>query len=68
MSIVQDIIKTYRKPQKVFAGLLDGVVSESRSLAILMGGCVGTSVSSWPALPRQGHLETKDGTNLMGGP
>ena len=34
MSIVQDIITTYRKPQQVFATLLDGVVSESRSLAI----------------------------------
>jgi hypothetical protein len=38
MSIVQDIITTYRKPQQVFAGLLDGEVSESRTLAILMGG------------------------------
>ena len=60
MSIVQDIITTYRKPQQVFAGLLDGMqghrVSESRSLAILMGGCVGTFVSSWPALARQAHL------------
>ena len=67
MSIVQDIITTYRKPQQVFAGLLDGVVSESRSLAILMGGCVGTFVSSWPALARQAHLESKDVTDLMGG-
>ena len=67
MSIVQDIITTYRKPQQVFATLLDGVVSESRSLAILMGGCVGTFVSSWPALARQAHLETKDVTDLMGG-
>ena len=29
MSIVQDIITTYRKPQQVFAGLLDGVVSKA---------------------------------------
>ena len=67
MSIVQDIITTYRKPQQVFAGLLDCVVSESRALAILMGGCVGTFVSSWPALARQAHLEAKDVTDLMGG-
>jgi len=67
MSIVQDIITTYRKPQQVFAGLLDGEVSESRTLAILMGGCVGTFVSSWPALARQAHLEAKDVTDLMGG-
>ena len=67
MSIVQEIINTYRKPQQVFAGLLEGAVSESRSLAILMGGCVGTFVSSWPALARQAHLESKQVTDLMGG-
>ena len=67
MSIVLDIITTHRKPQQVFMGLLGGVVSESRSLAILMGGCVGTFVSSWPALARQAHLESKDVTDLMGG-
>jgi len=67
MSIVQDIIKTYRKPQQVITGLLKGTVSESRSLAILMGGCVGTFVSSWPALARQAHLESRDVTDLMGG-
>ena len=67
MSIVQDIITTYRKPQQVFATLLDGVVSESRSLAILIGGCVGTFISSWPALARQAHLESKDVTDLVGG-
>ena len=67
MSIVQDIIKTYRKPQQVITGLLEGAVSESRSLAILMGGCVGTFVSSWPALARQAHLEFRDVTDLMGG-
>jgi hypothetical protein len=32
-----------------------------------MGGCVGTFVSSWPALARQAHLEAKDVTDLMGG-
>ena len=67
MSIVQDIIKTYRKPQQVITGLLEGTLSESRSLAILMGGCVGTFVSSWPALARQAHLESSDVTDLMGG-
>jgi len=67
MSIVQNIIYTYHKPQQVIAGLLDGVVSESRSLAILMGGCVSTFVSTWPALARQAHLESKDLTDLMGG-
>jgi len=67
MSIVQDIIYTYHKPQQVIVGLLEGVVSESRSLAILMGGCVGTFVSTWPALARQAHLESKDLTDLMGG-
>ena len=67
MSIVQNIIYTYHKPQQVIVGLLEGVVSESRSLAILMGGCVGTFVSTWPALARQAHLESKDLTDLMGG-
>ena len=67
MSVVQNIIYTYHKPQQVIAGLLDGVVSESRSLAILMGGCVSTFVSTWPALARQAHLESKDLTDLMGG-
>jgi hypothetical protein len=67
MSIVQNIIYTYHKPQQVIVGLLEGVVSESRSLAILMGGCVSTFVSTWPALARQAHLESKDLTDLMGG-
>lgn len=67
MSIVQDILKTYRVPRQVFSGLLAGDISESRSFAILMGGCVGTFVASWPALARQAHLESKDVTDLMGG-
>ena len=57
MSIVRDIVRTYRAPRQVQARRLSGGVREDRALAVLMGACVLIFVAQWPRLSREAFLD-----------
>lgn len=64
MSVVQNIVRTYRQPIAVIKRIAIPEAAEARSLAYLMGGCVLAFVSQWPALARQSYLRG-DELNLL---
>jgi len=57
MSIVDDIVATYRRPRHVIGRLLAAGPREDRALAILMGAAAVIFVSQWPRVARQAHLD-----------
>lgn len=52
MSIGGDILRSWRAPRQVVAGLLASGPREDRALAHLMIGCALVFVAQWPALAR----------------
>lgn len=67
MSVVADMLASYRGPHKVVARHLAMGPREDRALAILMAGCVLLFVSSWPYNARLAHLEGRELGPLIGG-
>ena len=67
MSVVTDIMATYRGPRRVFRRILAAGPREDRALAVLMAGCVVFFVSSWPGLARKAELGGEDLNRLLGG-
>ncbi len=57
MSVVDDIVATYRRPRRVMARLIGAGPREDRALAILMGAAAVIFVSQWPRAARQAHLD-----------
>lgn len=58
MSIVLDIVQTYRRPREVQSRQMRaGENSEGRALAILMGACFLLFVATLPNLSRQAFLD-----------
>lgn len=57
MSILRDIVATYRRPRHVIAGLIAAGPREDRALAVLMGASLLIFVSQWPRAARQAHLD-----------
>jgi len=57
MSVVLDILRTYRAPRQVQANRIAGAAREDRALAILMTGCGLLYVAQWPRLAREAWLE-----------
>ncbi|MXQ07590.1 YIP1 family protein [Alphaproteobacteria bacterium GH1-50] len=57
MSVVLDIIRTYRAPREVLRRRLSGGAREDRALATLMAGCVLLFVAQWPRLSREAYLD-----------
>ena len=57
MSIVLDILRTYRAPRATLRARVSGQVREDRALAVLMGGCVLLFVAQWPRLSREAHFD-----------
>lgn len=68
MSVVADIVRTYRAPRSVLRDRLARGQREDRALAVLMAACVLLFVAQWPRLGREAHLsETMDLNALMAG-
>ena len=57
MSIVLDIVRTYRAPRDILAQRIGSHVREDRALAVLMGACILIFVAQWPRLARQAHFD-----------
>ena len=57
MSVVSNVLYTYRSPSKAFELMYSRPASEATSLGYLMGACFLTYVAQWPYLARQAHLE-----------
>ncbi len=61
MSIVLDIIRTYRAPRETQARRMSGAPREDRALAILMAACGLIFLAQWPRLARESHLDPSVG-------
>ena len=57
MSVVSNVLYTYRSPSKAFERMYARPDNEATSLGYLMGACFLTYVAQWPYLARQAHLE-----------
>lgn len=57
MSVVLDILRTYRAPRTVLRQRIGVTAREDRALATLMAGCVLTFVAQWPRLSREAFLD-----------
>ena len=57
MSVVRDIVRTYRAPRDVLARRISGPPREDRALAILMGACALIFIAQWPRLSREAFLD-----------
>lgn len=66
MSVIEDVVRTYRAPRAVFRRRLDTGATESKALAVLMGGCLMVFTAQLPRLARVAH-ETGDDLNMLMG-
>ena len=57
MSVVTDILRTYRAPRDVQARRTTGAPREDRALACLMAGCALIFLAQWPRLAREAALD-----------
>ncbi len=57
MSVVLDIVRTYRAPAEVQARRMSGPPREDRALAVLMGACFLIFIAQWPRLSREAFLD-----------
>ncbi len=67
MSVVRDIMGTYRSPARVMRKLVSMGQREDRALALLMFGCVVIFIAQWPRLARQAHYTGEELNILLGG-
>jgi hypothetical protein len=67
MSILRDIVATYRGPVAVLRRRVAGGAREDRALAVLMAGCTLLFVAQWPRLAREAHETGAELEMLMGG-
>lgn len=68
MSVVLDILRTWRTPRQVQRRRLSAAPREDRALAVLMAACALNFVAQWPRLAREAHLEEGAALDvLMGG-
>lgn len=61
MSVVLDIVRTYRAPRDTIGRRIGAEVREDRALAVLMGACVLIFVAQWPRLAREAWLDPEIG-------
>ncbi|MDC0737256.1 YIP1 family protein [Cognatishimia sp. SS12] len=66
MSILPDILATYRGPRAVYARRLPGGPREDRALALLMAACGVIFVAQWPKLARVAHIDQVELNPLLG--
>ncbi|GHE85121.1 hypothetical protein GCM10016455_00230 [Aliiroseovarius zhejiangensis] len=67
MSVIDDVIRSYRAPRAVFRRRLDLGTREDKALAVLMGGCLLVFAAQLPRLARVAHETGEDLNMLMGG-
>lgn len=67
MSVLADIVATYRRPGRIVLARVAEGPREDRALAVLMAGCIVLFVAQWPRLARQAHLTGEDLQMLLGG-
>ncbi len=67
MSVIRDILATYRGPVAVLRRRLSAGQREDRALAVLMAGCALLFVAQWPRLAREAHLKGTDLDVSLGG-
>ena len=67
MSIINEIILSYRRPQQVFDNFLDQEFGESHALGFLSAGCGIAFISHWPTLARQSHVMDESLDMMLGG-
>ena len=65
MSIVRNIMRSYRHPNLVLGGVAVSDAPEARSLAYLMGGCALAFVAQWPVVARQAHIDGEEMNMLL---
>lgn len=56
MSVVLDIVRTYRTPRQIIAQRIGTEERDDRALAVLMGACILIFIAQWPKLARDAHL------------
>lgn len=66
MSVLRDIVATYRGPRAVFARRLPGGPREDRALALLMAACVVIFVAQWPKISREAHILQQELNPMLG--
>jgi len=66
MSVLQDVLKSYRTPRAVFRKRLGVGPREDRALAVLMGACVLVFIAQMPRLARNAYENGDDLNMLMG--
>ena len=57
MSVLADILRTYRAPRQVLRSRMAGPVREDRALAILMAACGLIFIAQWPRLAREAWID-----------
>ena len=57
MSVVLDMLRTWRAPREVQVRRMAGPPNEGRALAVLLAGCGLIYVAQWPRLAREAHLD-----------
>ena len=67
MSLLGNIIRSYRRPQAVITEFMANGAREDRALGFLAGGCVVAFIAQWPRLARQSYIEGQALDMLMGG-
>ena len=67
MSLINNIILSYRRPQEVFDKFSRQEFGESHALGFLTGGCGLAFISHWPTLARQSHLMGDPLDVMLGG-
>jgi hypothetical protein len=65
VSIVLDIVRTYRAPRDILARQIGSHVREDRALAVLMGACILIFVAQWPRLAREAHVDDSIGLDAL---
>lgn len=65
MSIVADILRTYRAPGEVIRTRVGAVAREDRALAVLIGACCVAFVAQWPRLAREASIQPEVGLNAL---
>lgn len=67
MSVVADILASYRAPRSVFRRRAGDTPREDRALVVLMAACLLVFVAQWPRLQREAFLTGQEFEPMIGG-
>ncbi len=66
MSVIRNIVDSYRAPNVVFERFMSGQFKEKSALGFLAGGCLLAFVSRWPPSARESHLSNQALDMILG--